>query len=556
MTRRETLATLMGKKKTTSSKQERQASNITLSSYTGSWSNEQAAHLLRRTMYGATKEQIEEATQNGMMNTINQLLSSKNRPNPPINYNEPLDIYAPIGQTWVEKPLIGEGNKVRASRTRSLYAWTIKNMMEEGMSIIEKMTLFWHNHFPIEINVVNDPRFIYKYSSLIREYALGNFKALVKKMTLNVAMLRYLNGNQNTKQSPNENYARELLELFTIGKGALAGSGDYTTFTETDVAAMAKILTGWIDRGYNTYDPSRNIEAIFVPNRHETGNKQLSHRFNNVVISNADEQEYSNLIDVIFEQEEVSKFICRKLYRWFVYYEVSPEEEAHIITPLAQILRDNNYEIKPVLEALFNSEHFYHNDNIGCLIKNPLDFFMDIFKKFNIQLPDSLITKYQIWFSIFGITPVLQMSYFNPPNVAGWKAFYQEPLFNRIWINSSTLKFRLDIISYMVYVGIDEGGDQNILIDVLDFVSRLQSPEDPNELIKEIAQIIFIKPVTNEQVTYLKNFIIPGLPDFEWTVEYSDYLSHPDDMQIRVSVENKLKSLINTMLSMPEFQLS
>ncbi|MCB0871736.1 MAG: DUF1800 family protein, partial [Solirubrobacterales bacterium] len=168
---------------------------------------------------------------------------------------------------------------------------TLKLMLEEGISLREKMTLFWHNHFAV--SNVNDPKFLYRHVELLRNFAWGNFRELMKEITVDPTMLRFLNGNQNTRTAPNENYARELMELYTLGKGDLAGPGDYTTFTEDDVIQMAKVLTGWRDRGFNTVNPDVNVESFFTLNRHDTGSKQLSHRFNNEVITNLGDQEYA-----------------------------------------------------------------------------------------------------------------------------------------------------------------------------------------------------------------------------------------------------------------------
>ena len=131
------------------------------------------------------------------------------------------------------------------NRTNSLKAWNFNTLVESGVNIREKLVLFWHNHFAIQISVARDPNFAYHYSKLLRDSSLGNFKDLVGKITIDSWMLDYLNGHTNRLNSPNENYARELFELFTIGKGDLAGPGDYTTFTETDVVEAAKVLTGW-----------------------------------------------------------------------------------------------------------------------------------------------------------------------------------------------------------------------------------------------------------------------------------------------------------------------
>ena len=161
-------------------------------------------------------------------------------PPPPVNPNFTDDPNTPIGETWVDKAVTPNVTGLQGFRDQSLRSWTLNLIRTEGINIQEKMVLFWHNHFPTAD--LNDSRYVYKYSTLLRQFALGNFKELTKQMTLEPAMLRYLNGRENTAASPNENYARELLELFTIGKGPLAGPSDYTNYTEQDVVEMAKVL--------------------------------------------------------------------------------------------------------------------------------------------------------------------------------------------------------------------------------------------------------------------------------------------------------------------------
>jgi uncharacterized protein (DUF1800 family) len=559
MDRRGSIAALLGKK----SKQvgsgraetpQRQASGEGLGEYTGAWGNAQAAHLLRRCMYGCTPAQIEQAVQWGMAGTVQRLLQTQALPTPPLNFDYDADIYVPIGQTWVDKPYMADFSN-KNYRVRSLAAWTLANLLEEGVSIREKMTLFWHNHFAIEFSVVDDPRYIYKYITLLRTNALGNFKQLAKDVTIDPTMLRYLNGNQNSKEAPNQNYARELLELFTVGKGPLVAPGDYQNYTEDDVLAISEILTGWVDRGFHTINPNQAIETLFVPNRHSTGSKQLSHRFGNAVVAQAGAEEYKTLIDLVFQQRETARFICRKLYRWFVYHEIGEGEEANVIEPMAQLLVDNNYEIGPVLSALLQSEHFYHSDNLGCIIKNPLDYICDVLKKMGIALPTDVARRYEFCQLVSGALSPLQMVYYAPPSVSGWKAYYQAPQFYQIWINSTTLKYRTDIANLMAFVGF-KVGNVNYIINVLDFAKQVDDPFDPNKLIESFGYILFPKGVTQGQVAYLKGFLIPGLPDFEWTVEYSDYTSDPNNDDKAKAVETRLRLLISRMLTMPEFQLS
>ncbi|MBR9920662.1 MAG: DUF1800 domain-containing protein [Bacteroidetes bacterium] len=407
--------------------------------YSGPWTRKQAAHLLRRATYGMPPSMIEASIDYGLDGTIDLLLADQPLPDPPLNYYFEDDPYVPIGETWIDTALASEVSTKKYKRD-SIRAWTIGNILQEGISVREKMTLFWHNHFVI--SEINDPRFEYTYITLLRSHAFGNFKTLTKAVCIDPAMLRYLNGNQNTLEAPNENFARELLELFTIGKGPLIGPGDYTNYTENDIAEIAKIMTGWKDVGFSSSIPGEIVGSVFDPVLHDESTKVLSYHFDFVEIPNSGANEYKDLIEVIFQQFEVARFICRRLYRWFVYYEINDTIESEIIEPLAQLLYDNDYEIKPVLEALFKSAHFYSKPFYGAMIKNPLDFTISLIKPFEIVLPEDLGDKYKSWLLIFDQLEPLQMHIFQHPAVAGWKAYYQAPLFYRHWTTAVTLPER------------------------------------------------------------------------------------------------------------------
>ncbi len=556
MDRRATLNTMLGKSKK-SQKAVKSATVVTgLDPYTGPWDYELAAHLLRRTMYGPTNGQIKNAVQNGMTATVAQLFNVGPLPEEPINYYFEDDPNVAVGASWVGQ-IYDQTNisMIRTSRNRSLRAWTAKQFYEEGVSIREKMTLFWHNHFVT--SDINDPNFRYNYINRIRTNALGNFRDFVKEMTIDPSMLRYLNGRQNTGNAPNENYARELLELFTIGKGPIAGPGDYTNYTEDDVVAIAKVLTGWRDRGFNNQDAAVEIGAYFTESRHDTNDKQLSARFDNIIIPNAGEAEYANLIDIIFQKEEVAYFICRKLYRWFVFFEISDEVEINVIDPMAQLLIANDYEIASVIEALISSQHFYDELNRSCMIKNPWDFVFGVIKETEIQIPtDNLIDYYNTLRLLFNTPRDLQMEYYNAPSVAGWTAYYQEPSFYQLWISSVTLPERMRIIEGFLNQGVVIQGADNAVVDFLGIINALDNPFEINPMIDELVQLFFPKDISQNQKDYLKEILIPGLPDFEWNVEYSEYASDPTNDNLANSINNKIKNLFAAMLTMPEYQLS
>ncbi len=548
MNRRDSLSVLFGKRKKSTSKTIAPPLPVTGSflPYSGIWGFEQAAHLLRRTTFGPTHAEIKQAVADGLDSTISLLFQDKPLPDPPIMYDFQNDPLAPQGEVWVDEIETPDVNGLRAARRRSLRGWTYMNMLHEGVNIREKMTLFWHNHFVVAST--NDPRYTYTYINFLRENALGNFQELVEGITVDPSMLQYLNGTQNSKNAPNENYSRELLELFTIGKGAAAGPGDYTNYTEDDVVELAKALTGW--RFFDVDNPTL-VQANFIPNRHDTSDKQLSHRFNNVVITDAGENEYKTVINIIFQQDEVARFICRKLYRWFVHEDLNSDIEVNIIEPMSQMLIADNYNIKPALMALLSSDHFYDVAIRGCMINHPIDFLLKMVRSVGIDLPTNINDEYAIFKQIFINMRELEMEIYDHPNVAGWKAFYQAPQFYKLWISAVSLPVRTRFSEAFIS-GFNISGNP-VKLNVLDFAASLDNPFDPNALINEIAGVIFAHPISQPQLVALKEILIPGLPDFEWTDEYSLYVS--GDTSLEAAVENKLKALIGTMMKMPEFYL-
>lgn len=526
-----------------------------LEPYTGPWTKETAAHLLRRSTFGATQAEITEAVNLGLDGLISKLFEPQPLPAPPINNISTNDPNVPIGETWIEAPYDAVVN-LKGYRITSLNAWTVNNMLQGGMNIREKMTLFWHNHFVTSRVDVNDPKFQYVYITLLRQHATGNFKELTKQITVDPSMLIYLNGNQSTKTKPNENYARELLELFTIGKGPQVTPGDYTNYTEDDVLAMAKVLTGWVTTGYNTLNPDIKVASEFRIARHDTGSKTLSHRFDNAIITNLTDQEYAHLIDIIFQKDECARFIARKLYRWFVYYDIDATTEIEVIEPMAQLILANNYEVQPAIEALLSSAHFYEDCILGAMIKHPVDFVMSMLRQSGWSAPGNLNLNYRYWALVFPSFGLMQMAYYDPPSVAGWKAWYQDPSYYQTWINSVTLPIRSSLVKLMTFTGLKIGNNPAAPFPVLTWVGTLENPFEPDGVIDGFALQMFPRPISAEKKAYLKEVLLPGLPDYEWTVEYADHLANPSDTDLANAVANKLRNLISTMMQMPEYQLS
>ncbi|MFK8009268.1 MAG: DUF1800 family protein [Saprospiraceae bacterium] len=546
MNRRASLALLMGKQKKSVSKSATATAMVTntFDPYTGVWGFEQAAHLLRRTTFGPTYAQIKQATSDGLDATISLLFESQPLPADPIYYNFENDPNIANGESWVDEPTNFFILGLNGARKRSLQGWSFKAIRESGMNIREKMVLFWHNHFVVADT--NDSRFQYSYMNLLRENALGNFKEFVELITIDPSMLQYLNGTQNSKNAPNENYARELLELFTIGKGDAAEPGDYTNYTEDDVVQIARALTGW--RHFDI-DNLTEVQAGFNPNRHDTEDKQLSHRFNDVIISDTGADEYKTVIDIIFQQDEVARFISRKLYRWFVHFDVNSDVEANIIEPMAQMLIADNYDVQPTLMALLSSEHFYDMSVRGCMVTHPIDYLFKMVNTFELELNPDILQEYNILRRLFTAMVPLEMVMYSHPNVAGWKAYYQAPQYYKIWINAVTLPVRMNY-SDVLSEGFNVSGFQ-VKLNVLDFAASLDNPSDPDDLINEIASILFAQPLVQEQIDSLKDS--HGITNPEWQDEYLDYVT--GNTSLEPAIENKLKGLVKTMLKMPEVYL-
>ena len=554
MDRRTSIATLLGR-----NLQNRQSATVLplvttgLEPYGGSWTRETAAHLLRRTTFGPDKALIDSCLSMGLDAAVEQLFAELPSPQPPVYYDFSDDPNAGLFTSWVDAPFNPAITGLQGARARSLRAWMIDTIYSEGMSIREKLTLFWQNHFAI--NNINDARFNYKYISTLRQYAWGNFRQLVKAMTVDPSMLRFLNGNQNTSVAPNENYARELLELFTIGKGPQVGPGDYTHYTEEDVIQMARVLTGWRDRGFNTQNAALAIEGFFTANRHDTGTKTLSARFDNVSITNMGAQEYSHLIDIIFTKREVARFICRKLYRWFIYYQLDEATETNVIEPMAQLLIDSNFEIKPVLQTLLRSAHFFDMLSVGPMIRNPLDYIFAAVKTTRAPLPANPATRAAIMFRLFQTAGVMEMNCLNLPDVAGWKAYYQEPLYYRSWITANTLQSRANFTRSMAGTGIVIAGFR-LRLQPLEWIAGFDDPFNPVALIEEMVSLLCPQPLAANQYAALKEALIPGLPDYVWGAEYGEYVDNPNNAAVRDSVTLKLRNLLNVLLGLPEFHLS
>ncbi len=522
--------------------------------YGGPWGRNEVIHLLKRTMFGASLQDISYFETRTLDQAINELLTiTAPMPAPPLkDYDaseaeaQPDTNIAP-GTPWIND--YNPDGEIGRARNRSFQRWWISRMIHQDRSVREKMTLFWHNHFATQMSVA-EGRATLKHHQMLRQNALGNLKWLVKSITLDPLMLIYQNGEHNRKESPDENYARELQELFSLGKE------NNPNYTEQDVQAAARLLTGWQVN-------SETAESFFNPLRHDTGNKTFSSFYNNRVINGrsgeAGAGEIDDLIDMIFgKSREASVYLVKELYKWFVYYEVDAAAQANVIDPLAQMLVDNNWEVRPVVETLLKSQHFFDVLNQGCLIKSPADFMIGLFREFNVQFPNSdYVTEYAINGTLNWIMLGLDQELGEPPSVSGWPAYHQIPTFHELWITNNTYPKRTEFSDRMS-TGNYTVNDFELRIDVVAFTKTLTNPGDPNALMNDVLELVYrihLSEGVREQLK--RDILLTGQTnDYYWTNAWNAYIANPSNTMAYQTVYTRLSELYQYLLALPEYHLS
>jgi len=541
--------------------------------YNGSWTSQQAIQLLRRTRFGYRKADVDAFTSMGMNAAVSALLTINSPvPSPPVNYYQNLladENALAYGADWSQDVFTttGVGQNTNIYRINALSYWNLGLGLNQDVNIREKMTWFWYHFIPIDFAAVrasqhqycsnNSARISYDYIKNLRDNALGNFKSLIRNIATQPAMMYYLSNQDNTNTAPDENFAREVMELFTLGKDTLS------QYTQADVVAAAKVLTGWRVQNLNAYPTSTS----YVASRHDTGTKTFSAFFNNATIANQGSTEIDAFFDLIFSKTQVvSEYICRRLYRYFVYYDIDANIEANVITPLAQVFVANNWDITPVLDTLFKSQHFYDMANVGVYIKSPFDLIIGSLRMFNVSTNITDATNYQAQYSLWG---VLTNSYLNPtnqvmgsvPNVSGWSAFYQNPSFHEYWLNSNTIQKRAAFIDAIFngYNYSNNGYTATIQVDVIAWVQQFPDAtiSDPDVLVQACVDMLLPIDLSASVKSTLKtqNLLSNQTTNSYWTTAWNNYTSNPTDTTNISTVKTRLKGLLQTITQLAEFQL-
>jgi len=440
------------------------------------------------------------------------------------------------------------------NRKYSAKAWFWSLPAKQSTSIMEKMIVFWHNHMPTQMQDTPVASLCYTYVKVLNDYALGNYKTLLKQMTVDPAMLYFLNGRLNTKKAPDENYGRELQELFTLGKGP------NSKYTEDDVKAAARVLTG-----FSINFTTTPFSTSFSSANHDTTDKSFSSFYNNSKITGrtgvfAGSLELDDLLTMILSVDEVSKYICRKLYRYFVYFDIDSNAETNVIEPLAKIFRDNNYEIKPVLKALLESEHFYDNWNRACVIKDPVTHQAGFVRQFEMPFPSA--TDYEATYQIYALGSyygqITQMNLGDPPSVSGWEAWYQMPLYHRIWLNSDSLPKRNQYQDYLMLYG-HKVKNFTFMVDPWKISIQFSNPKDADAFIQEACDFLLALPLSSSQISNLKEILLPGgIPNYNWSDEYRAALDagDPNHANSLATATSKMRNLFKSIMNLSEYQLS
>jgi len=390
-------------------------------SATNPWDRKKATHLYKRLATGISPQTVNAALGQSPSDIVDVL------------FDEALGLAPTTVPSWAtksKKEYENEGIEFDEINSDNMFEWQLQFLKDlQTNRLRERMTLFWSNHFVTEKNSYRCGSYMVSYYEMLQTNALGNFKDFVHDIGLSDAMLAYLNGLDNTKQKPNENYARELYELFTLGE-----ENEDIEYTQQDIIETSKALTG-----YNNRIDCEGVDGdckcqpiIYNPENFDNSVKTIFGLTGN--------WNYKDAIDILFSQKPllIAKFIMGKLYRFFV----SPQMNDDVVNELAEDFVNADFELIVPLKKLFKSEHFFDDKIIGTLIKSPIDYFINFLNvtgfstDFDLERPSNQL--------FFNYARNMGQELFQPVDVAGWQGDYD-------WINTSSLVVRWESLSFYMW---------------------------------------------------------------------------------------------------------
>ncbi|MEZ4651585.1 MAG: DUF1800 domain-containing protein [Candidatus Eisenbacteria bacterium] len=469
------------------------------SPYTGAFGPEEAAHLLRRTVIGPRFSEIREAEAAGLESTLDRLFGRH-------EVDAPGDWVAePFPDWWSLTPAQRDSvRQVMAGRQRVLRLWWCENIATGPLDLTETMTLFWHDHFATAMRDVQIPQSMYIQHALFRKHALGNFRAMLNAIVRDPAMLIWLDGRSNIASDPNENFARELFELFTMGEG----SG----YTQEDVSEAARAFTGWTTDG---------VDAWFASWAHDDGVKTILGETGNFGAA--------DVVDILLRQPATSVLLAGKLYRWFLGSDPAPED----VAALAAELRAEDYEIAPVLRMLLSSDAFFDPAYRGSLVKSGADIYAGAVRAFEVENFEPGTYDIQARFVLAEMDEFGHVL-FDPPDVAGWPGHLH-------WLNTQTLpkrKLYLDALLSGRY----ERTPLSMGIKVLEVADHFRDPNDPEQIVDDLSLLWFGQAPTDLVRQTMLETLLQGAEPYDWSIDLPD-------------ARKRLEDLFRFVVRLPEGQL-
>ena len=548
--------------------------NTGLEAYTGTWGTTQKKHLLNRVLTGYGSRHLLDLNNLSLQKSLDLIFTPEKQPSVPVNdYDYEITkeetekqgfVYVEPGKEYVFTP---EPKGAPAPRYSSFEAWLYRNMIQQGTSIHWCMVFFLHNLLVASGGTV---KMLYQHYMLLFNSSFESYKSTIYKITIDPMMLDYLNLQNSHKNKPDENYARELQELFTVGKGP------NSQYTEDDVSAMARLLVGWAFNYESKENINGPITSSFNEVNHDTSDKQFSAFYGNRVIKGRNGQdgkkELDEAIDMLFSTNECALYLSRRLYQFFCYPIIDDTAEKNVIAPMADLLRKNNYELMVPLRALLGSAHFFDNSFYNSIIKSPIEFMFGFFKEFEMDLfntisggdipkkfSDPLTANFYKFKNLQWEMSNIGLNFTNPPSVSGWPAYYQAPVFDLFWINSDTIAKRSNsgnaIAKWGLYLGSgDIKGNIHLQIDKIKFVNSLKSPDNIDLVIDETVERIMCAPISAKAKARIKASVLEGNAASYYTQLYQSHMSKPTE-ETRLTLSKRLENLFGALFQMGEIHL-
>lgn len=468
------------------------------------WDYAKARHLLVRAGFGGTPQEVQKLCAMGLYKAVDHLVEFYRQPAPSTAFDpvppravDPLE--SKLRVEFMSGRVAGARRSVERGQVGALRHWWLQRMVESPRPLQEKLTLFWHGHFANQDSVVQNSYAMYRQNQLFREHAAGNFGALLYAIVHDPSMIRYLDNNKNNKGEPNENLAREIMELFSLGLDQ--------GYTEKDIAEAARALTG-----YN-YDDNTGTYR-FLREKHDTTDK--------TIFGKTGPWTGDDLVRLILEKPESARFVARKMWEFFAYGE--PDKDT--IEGLAAVLRVNKYAVEPMLKNLFLSEEFYSERAQGNQIKSPVELVVGLLRDMGVKQ----ISNYGV---LDGAIQQMGMQLLEPPDVKGWR-------YGRTWISSQRLFVRYNSVADLVKNVAQPGGQKGI--DVLALLEKGKC-EDAASAVDYLAKACLQRPLSDAKRKELIKLLgeLPSKSD--WPAQ-------------RAALNEKLRTVLVLMLSMPEYQMT